>query len=188
MTAPSGRWEVLIDTRCVLGDEILIEKISAEFSWEHFYQVWHWLRKYIDMESSHKMAQYYSRQLWIQLILETIRYKRTRIQAPREAAEAQQDRIAYYSRLPSHECFKKVTRDMFVERSPGLKGTKRVKRATRPLNSVLLEAPPDVDEEVDEDTGSGNGNGMGHEDESPGNSDNGGDGCDDASKIPGDDL
>ncbi|KAI1098065.1 hypothetical protein F4804DRAFT_325752 [Jackrogersella minutella] len=48
MTAPSGRWEVLIDTRCVLGDEILKEKISAEFSREHFYQVWHWLRKVVD--------------------------------------------------------------------------------------------------------------------------------------------
>ncbi|KAL7624009.1 hypothetical protein AAE478_001476 [Parahypoxylon ruwenzoriense] len=160
----STQWEGMIDHRIEYNDNVLREKITAAFSWERFYQVWHWFRKYVDAESSKPMAKYYCRQLWIQVVLETVRYMRVKRKTPRETEHAQQVRITRYSALPSHDNFKKVCRDMFVEKSPGLKGTTRTKRqklsTAKALAHVKMDAPPDLDENNVDGSGSGGGSGK----------------------------
>ncbi|KAI0540952.1 hypothetical protein GGR58DRAFT_458464, partial [Xylaria digitata] len=144
----------LKDVRAVLSDSSLLMKIRRWWSWERFYLSYNYLKAYMDGEASGKRAQYYCRQLWEQLTLESLRYLRTGLRDEMLLPGAQEVRIARYVAMPSHDNLKYIQRKHFVEKPPGEKGV-RAKKPKLDVTSTLahtqLAPPPDFGSEENDD-------------------------------------
>ncbi|MCJ1468351.1 hypothetical protein MMC07_006979 [Pseudocyphellaria aurata] len=110
-------------------EDALHSQFLSSYSIPNFLFIWNYMKKFLDVERSSELGQFYCKSLYVNLCVQTKKWMDVK-DSGKPAKIARRKLLTFYDVIPTHDDFQHVTKEEFCVLEDGLRNETKTKKKT----------------------------------------------------------